>query len=137
MLRLTATDADDLNVISAQMQDAVLKFADLKYDKKKHRFALVGNRFAWEDAAQKQRRRAGLHFDYVKSVQQSGFHNVHPETVLCLLAMTYTPIDNLAGHVTLAFSAGHQLRLDVECLDAVMADMGPAWATDHTPKHGA
>ena len=73
MLRLTARDADDLNVISAQMQDAVLRFADLDFNAKKRRFTLVANRFAWDDAQAKTRRRTGLHFDFVKSVQKQGF----------------------------------------------------------------
>ena len=87
MLRLTALDADDLNVISAQMQDAVLKFADLNFNSKRRRFALVANRFAWDDAKLKTRRRTGLHFDHVISVQKQGFKNVRPETILSLLAI--------------------------------------------------
>ena len=135
MLRLTAQDADDLNVISAQMQDAVLKFADLNFNAKRRRFALVANRFAWDDQQQKQRRRTGLHFDHVKSVQKQGFKNVGPGTILSLLAISFTGVDDLAGHITLAFSAGHLLRLDVECLDVAMADIGPAWETSHIPAH--
>ena len=135
MLRLTARDADDLNVISAQRQDAVLKFADLNFNSKRRRFTLVANRFAWDDAKAKTRRRAGLHFDHVTSVQKQGFKNVGPETVLSLLAISFSFIDDLSGHITLAFSAGHQLRLEVECVDATLADMGPAWPTEMTPSH--
>lgn len=135
MLRLTAQDADDLNVISAQMQDAVLKFADLDFNAKRRRFVLVANRFAWDDEKTKQRRRTGLHFDHVKSVQRLGFKNVHDETILSLLAISFVATDEISGHITLAFSAGHQLRLEVECVDAAMADMGPAWSTDHRPLH--
>ena len=135
MLRLTAQDADDLIVISAQMQDAVLKFADLNFNSKRRRFTLVANRFAWDEAKQKQRRRTGLHFDYVKTVQKSGFKNVNADTILSLLAINFVATDELSGQVTLAFSAGHQLRLDVECLDASMADIGPAWSTEAVPSH--
>ncbi len=135
MLRLTAQDVDDLNVISAQMQDAVLKFSDLSFNAKRRRFALVANRFAWDDENAKTRRRTGLHFDHVISVQKQGFKNVGPETILSLLAISFHAADELSGHITLAFSAGHQLRLDVECVDATMADMGPAWSTETTPSH--
>jgi hypothetical protein len=137
MLRLTAQDVDDLNVISAQMQDAVLKFSDLNFNAKRRRFALVANRFAWDDAKAKTRRRTGLHFDHVISVQKQGFKNVGPETILSLLAISFKTVDDLSGHITLAFSAGHQLRLDVECVDATLADMGPAWSTETTPSHEA
>ena len=137
MLRLTARDADDLNVISAQMQDAVLRFADLDFNAKKRRFTLVANRFAWDDAQAKTRRRTGLHFDFVKSVQKQGFKNVGDETVLSLLAVTFAATDEISGYITLAFSAGHHLRLEVECVDATLADMGPAWSTEMTPSHEA
>ncbi len=135
MLRLTAQDVDDLNVISAQMQDAVLRFADLNFNSKRRRFALVANRFAWDEAETKTRRRTGLHFDHVKSVQKQGFKNVGPETILSLLAISFGAVDELSGHITLAFSAGHHLRLEVECVDVTLADMGPAWSTEMTPSH--
>ncbi|MDE2445393.1 MAG: DUF2948 family protein [Alphaproteobacteria bacterium] len=137
MLHLTAQDAEDLNVISAQMQDAVLRFADISFDTKRRRFTLVANRFAWDQVDSKQRRRTGLHFDFVSSVQKQGFFNVGPDTILSLLAIRFEPKDELSGHITLAFSAGHQLRLAVECVDATLADMGPAWATATTPQHEA
>ena len=135
MLRLTAQDVEDLNVISAQMQDAVLRFADLNFNSKRRRFALVANRFAWDESETKTRRRTGLHFDHVKSVQKQGFKNVGPETILSLLAISFGAVDELSGHITLAFSAGHHLRLEVECVDVTLADMGPAWSTEMTPSH--
>ena len=58
-----------------------------------------------------------------------------PETILSLLAISFVATDELAGQVTLAFSAGHQLRLEVECLDVTLADMGPAWSAATTPSH--
>jgi Protein of unknown function (DUF2948) len=135
MLRLTAHDGDDLAVISAQMQDAVLRLEDVSFNSKRRRFAFVANRFAWDAAPEKLRRRAGLHFDSVLSVQRSGFANVGKETILSLLAITFTPTQSPAGFVTLAFSSGHSIRMDVECLDCTLADLGPAWSTDHQPEH--
>ena len=135
MLHLTAQDAEDLIVISAQMQDAVLKYGDLNFNAKRHRLAFVANRFAWDDAKQKQRRRTGVHFDHVKAVQKLGFKNLSAETILSLLTISFVPKDELSGQVILTFSAGHQLRLDVECLDVAMSDLGPAWSTEVMPSH--
>jgi Protein of unknown function (DUF2948) len=135
MLRLTARDGDDLSVISAQMQDAVLKLADINFNSKRRQFALVANRFAWDAAPQKVRRRAGLHFESVLSVKQAGLVHASGDTILSLLAVTFTSTDSPAGFITLSFSGGHSIRLDVECLDAAMADLGPAWSTDHQPEH--
>ncbi len=135
MLRLTAQDGDDLAVISAQMQDAVLKLGDVSFNVKRRRFAFVANRFAWDAAPEKLRRRVGLHFGSVHGVKRSGFANAGGETILSLLAITYTETESPSGFVTLAFSAGHSIRLDVECLDCTMADLGPAWSTEHQPEH--
>ncbi len=137
MLRLTAQDSDDLAVISAQMQDAVLRLVDISYNSKRRQFVLVTNRFAWDALPEKQRRRSGLHFESVLSAKRVGFANTGKDTILSLLAMTFQPTDSPAGIVTLAFSSGHSVRLEVECLDAVMADMGPAWSTDFQPDHVA
>jgi hypothetical protein len=135
MLRLTARDTDDLAVISAHMQDAVVKLDDISFNSKRRQFVLVANRFAWDAAPEKQRRRAGLHFESVLAVQRAGFANTGNETILSLLAITFAPTESPAGFVLLAFSAGHSVRLEVECLDAVMADIGPAWSTDFQPDH--
>ena len=134
LLKLAALDSDDLAVISAQMQDAVLRVGAITQVKSRQQFALVANRFAW-DSGQRERRRTGLHFDHVKSVQKQGFKNVKPETILSLLAISFCAVDGLSGHITLSFSAGHLLRLEVECVDVTLADMGPAWSTEMTPSH--
>lgn len=135
MLRLTAQDSDDLSVISAQMQDAVVKLADFSFNAKRREFAVVANRFAWDALPEKQRRRTGLHFESVLSAQRSGFAKATTATVLSLLAITFTPTDKPSGFIDLVFSEGHSIRLQVECLAAVMTDMGPAWSTDHQPEH--
>jgi Protein of unknown function (DUF2948) len=137
MLRLTAQDTDDLHVISAQMQDAVLKLSDITFTQRRRQFVLVANRYAWDDASSKTRRRAGLHFESVLNVKRSGFANTGRDTVLSLLAITFTETEAPSGYVTLAFSAGHSIRLEVECLDAVMADLGPTWSTEFQPDHAS
>jgi Protein of unknown function (DUF2948) len=135
MLKLTAQDGDDLAVISAQMQDAVLKFIDMRYDAKRRRFALVANRFAWDAAPAKLRRRTGLHFDGVLGVQRAGFEKVDRNSVLSLLAINFSLGEVPGGVITLLFAGGPSLKLNVECLDAAMADLGAAWSTEHQPEH--
>jgi hypothetical protein len=137
MLRLQADDAEDLAVISAQMQDAVLKRADMQFDKKRRRFALVANRFAWDALPQKQRRRAGLHFDDVTAVKVHGFENAQGSAILSVLAIRFEPADALSGAVVLSFSAGKEIKLEVECLNVTMADLGSAWGTETVPGHDA
>jgi hypothetical protein len=137
MLRLTAADEADLAVISAQMQDALLKRADLRFDKKRRRFACVVNRFAWDATPAKQRRRAGLHFDDVLAVKSFGLEKANADAVLSLLAITFLKSEGLAGTITLNFSAGIQIKLEVSCVNATLADLGGTWGTDFVPKHEA
>lgn len=136
-LKLVALDPDDLSVISAHLQDAVLKVGDMAWLPSQHRFALVVNRFDWESAGQNQlrRRRTGLHFDRVLRVRRSKLRTDAPDAVLNLLAVTFEEGEAPSGHVTLVFSGGAAVQLEVECLEAQMRDMGPVWETASRPVH--
>jgi len=137
MLRLTAADEADLAVISAQMQDALMKRADMRFDQKRRRFALVANRFAWDAMPQKQRRRAGLHFDDVEAVKVLGLTKASADAVLSLLAITFKAEDETSGHITLHFAAGPQIRLAVAAINANLADLGGTWTAGQVPAHKA
>lgn len=136
-LKLAALDSDDLAVISAHLQDAVLKVGDMTFLPREKRFALVANRFDWEGDRrdQRQRRRTGVHFDRVLKAQRSRIRSDAPDAVLNLLAVTFEETDAPSGVVTLHFSGGGAVRLEVECLEAAMRDLGPAWETGSRPSH--
>jgi Protein of unknown function (DUF2948) len=135
VLRLAALDNDDLKIISAHMQDALVRVSDIRYLHKTRQFAMVANRFAWELQPKSERCRSGLHFEHVLSVQQQGLDRMEPSDILSLLSITFEPGSAPAGTVVLAFSAGHSVRLLVEYLDLQLKDLGGAWATGHTPRH--
>ncbi|MCP4562465.1 MAG: DUF2948 family protein [Bosea sp.] len=134
-LKLIALDADDLSVISAHLQDAVLKRGDIAWLPGEKRFALALRRFDWEGAAQGQKRRrlSALHFERVTAARSNKV--AAGDAVLSLLAVTFTGSDDPAGHVTLHFSDGAAIRLDVECIEAQMKDLGPIWEAVATPAH--
>jgi Protein of unknown function (DUF2948) len=134
VLKLAAEDADDLAVISAHMQDALVRVGDIRYLKKSHKFALVANRFAWE-AEGPERRRSGLHVNNALVVRQLGLASAHPDTILSLLSITFEPDDAPSGVVVLTFSAGFTVKLDVEYIDLQLSDLGPAWAASRQPRH--
>lgn len=138
-LRLAAIDEEDLAVISAHVQDAVLKIGDMVYLPKERRFALAMNRFAWEAADDRgrtnERRRAALTFDRVLKVASSGIDLARKDAVLDLLAVGFEATDAPAGQVTLIFAGGGAVRLDVEVVEARLADLGTAWATKARPAH--
>lgn len=136
-LKLVALDADDLAIVSAHLQDAVLKMADIVYLPGEKRFALALRRFDWEGAVHGQRRRrlAALHFDRVLAVRSAKLDKNDAGKVLNLLAITFEQNDEPAGDVTLHFSEGAAIRLSVECVEAQMKDLGPVWEAVATPGH--
>lgn len=135
-LKLIALDTEDLQIVSAAVQDAVIRVGDMGYARADHRFALLMNRFAWEEAGRTpQRKRAAMHFDRVSDVKVSGIDTNAVDGVLELLAIRFTMTDDPAGHVDLDFAGGGTIRLTVECLEARLMDLGAAWAAKATPTH--
>lgn len=144
-LKLIALDAEDLGVISAHLQDSVLRVGDLVYLRKERRFATVLNRFNWAQTAESgsggrrghERRRAGLRFERVRGAKLQGIDLKDKEAVLSLLAIGFQPAgpDDAAGHVTLVFSGGAAILLEVECVEVELKDLGAAWRTKTKPDH--
>ncbi|HWA19350.1 MAG TPA: DUF2948 family protein [Devosia sp.] len=135
-LKLLALDNEDLEVISATTQDAVIRVPDMGYARADRRFALLMNRYAWEEPGRKgQRKRAALHFDRVDDVKVAGIDTNAQEGVLELLSIRYSQTDAPAGTVELDFAGGGTIRLSVECLEARLQDLGAAWAAKMTPGH--
>jgi hypothetical protein len=133
-LRLLAQDQEDLEVISAAMQDAVMKVGDIVYEPAAHRLTIAFNRFRWE-AGGGERVRAGLQLGGVLGVQARKIRRGAKDAVLELLAMTFTPTDAPGGDVTLSFAGGGDLKASVECIEAVLADVSNPWPTPRTPAH--
>lgn len=140
-LRLSAEDQTDLDVISACLQDAVTQVRDLVYLPQARRFAMVVNRFRWEGEARRgaahERVRSGLHFENVLNARVRNIAQDRPEGVLNLLALRFEELDAPSGIVTLTFSGGGEIRLEVEALDAHLSDLGLAWETGNVPRHDA
>lgn len=137
-LKLIALDTEDLEVVSAHVQDAVVRVADMGYARGDRRFALLMNRFDWSDPQPRGkglRKRAALHFDGVTHVAYAGFDPAAPEGVLNLLAVHFTATDAPSGVVELTFAGGGTVRLVVDYLEARFADLGAAWAASAKPQH--
>jgi hypothetical protein len=138
-LKLLALDDEDLSVLSAHVQDAVMKVGDMEYLPREGRFALVVNRFIWEKCdgrrADFERRRTALVFDRVKAARTSRLRRDRPDAVLELLAISFEPGEAPGGSLTLIFAGGAAVRLEVECIEARLADLGAAWATTAMPEH--
>ena len=127
-LKLIAFDPDDLAVVSAHLQDAVVRAGDLTFLHHQHRFALVAHRHEWEAGdAGPRRRLTGLHFDRVLGCRCRGIDRGNPDALLHLLAITFEPTDAPSGKATLHFQEGGAIQLDLECVESQMRDLGPVW----------
>jgi hypothetical protein len=141
-LKLVALDEQDLRIVSAHVQDAVTKVGELEYLPAVKRFVVPVRRFAWEVKSsffrpRNERRQSLLHFDRVLGVKTSGIRREKTDEVLSLLAINFVPIDPPAGLIELVFAGSGAIMLDVECIEARLADLGGAWAATSRPRHGA
>jgi hypothetical protein len=140
-LKLLALDAEDLDVIAATTQDAIVRVADMGFAKADHRFAMLMNRYAWEERdtgrSKGQRRRTALHFERVNAARVAGIDLNSVDGSLELLTIRFTETDAPAGTIELAFAGGGTVQLDVECLEARLEDLGAAWAARMKPEHAA
>jgi len=140
-LKLVALDTEDLEIISAHVQDAVTKVGDLSYTAKEKRFLVPLNRFVWENGTRifrqrNERRQSVLHFDGVTAVKTAGISREKGEDVLSLLAVRFEPgADAPAGVIELTFSGEAAIRLHVDYIEARIADLGGAWEALGRPRH--
>ena len=133
-LRLLAQDAEDLEVISAAMQDAVAKVGEVSYEPKARRLTIAFNRYRWE-AAGSERVRSGLQLGGVLNVQTRRIRRSPRDAVIEVLAVTFEPGEAPGGVVTIACAGGGDLRATVECVEAVLADVSQPWPTPRKPAH--
>jgi len=140
-LKLIALDEEDLQILSAHLQDSVLKVDDVEYLAAEKKLVLGVNRFVWEQAVDGkrrrtfERRRTALLFDRVSNVKATGIDRRHGDDILSLLAIHFIVSDAPSGIVELTFAANKALRLEVEAIEAQLTDLGPAWETTFKPEH--
>lgn len=136
-LKLRAEDAEDLAIISACLQDALVSVRDLAYVLEDHTFLLVANRFRWESGvgptpgeAGYQRTLCGVAFSGVSAVSYSGFRRTEDTRILSLLAIRST-----TGTILLEFSGGAAIRLEAARILCHAMDIGEPWPTPWQPRH--
>jgi hypothetical protein len=147
-LKLVALDKDDIEVVSAHVQDALVKVADVFWRPRQCRFVMALNRFDWMKAvdangakvgrsADYRRCRTALRFERVIACKCRDLDQTNKDARLNLLAVEFVERDPPAGTVTLTFSGGGAIRLEVECLEAELADLGEVFSAALCPDHFA
>ena len=148
VLKFAVLDEEDLEVASTHLQDAVVKVADVHWRPGEKRLVIALNRFDWESTrdtntktntktnnSEYRRRRAALRFERVLSCKCQHVNPTRKDEVLNLLAVEFQEAEAPSGLIILSFSGGATLRLEVECLEAELADLGPTWSTSVCPCH--
>jgi len=136
-LKLVALDREGLNVISAHAQDTCLSREDMSFLPQQKRFVLAGMRYDWAGVKQGLDERIGsvLRFDRVLRVSHLGLADRDNDSVLNLLAVTFERTEPPSGMVFLSFADGAIVRLEVECLEAELRDVGPRAPACECPGH--
>ena len=134
-LKLRAEDADDISVLSAILQDALVSVGEMAWLPDERRFVLVANRFRWEPQSDDKRRNfertlSGLRIDGVSAVQRRGFSPRDADRILVLLAVTAEQ-----GALNLDFAGGSSIRLEIERILCHLDDLGEPWPTRWRPRH--
>lgn len=129
-LRLRAFDAADLDVISSLIQDAVFPITEMTWDRPRRRFAILLNRFRWEDVPAAERRgrefervQAMLVIEDVLKVATQGVDRSEREMVLSLLSIGFMPGDDGGGRLELTLAGDGAVALEVEALEVVLRDV--------------
>lgn len=129
-LRLMAQAPEDLQVLAALVQDAVFPITEMTFSRRQHRFAVLLNRFRWED--QPANRRGGRDFERVRSlmvfdtvlgVRTQGIDRADKDTILSLLSVAFVPGEQGAGVVELVLAGDGMIALQVEALEVTLTDV--------------
>ncbi len=140
-LNIGALDADDLRVIASLTQDAVFPAAEMRWDRKGARFALLLNRVRWEDAGKErhapERVQSLLVFDTVQQVASQGVTKGDADTILSLLSIDFEETDAPSGQVNLTLAGDGAIRLSVEALEVTLRDVTRPYAapSGKLPRH--
>ena len=144
-LKLIALDSTDLTIVSAHVQDAIVRAGELNYDAKSKQLVVPLRRFAWEIPGarrwlfpKKERRLSVLHFNQVESVRSIGINRESETATNVLLSLGFEPSENEddpSGFINLVFAGGAEMIISVECVEAQLTDTGAAWGTTSRPRH--
>jgi len=136
-LKLIALDREGLGVISAHVQNTCVRRTDIAWLPRQRRFVVAGMRYDWVGAkiGPAERVASVLRFDRVLKVSHLGLNRLDPEATLNLLAVTFEKTDPPAGMIILAFADGALIRLEVECVEVELRDMGLRQPAAACPGH--
>jgi hypothetical protein len=137
-LKLRARDADDLQVLSTCLQDAILPISDMTFERAARRFVMVANRFCWERVDDSDdafdRVNCGVIFERVNAVKLRRIDRTDRSLLLSLMAISLDPLPSGAA-ITLVCSGNRDIRLETDAIAAQLEDLEAPWPTRNRPCH--
>ena len=133
-LRLRASDTGDLEIIAGAVQDSIFQIGQSRYDRAGLSFTLRLSRYMREMDTP-HRVESGLRFDGVLSVKSQGVDLAKQDAYAVILGLIYEATDTPAGIVSVTLAGGGVIQIEVEAIDATLADIGDARKTKRIPKH--
>ena len=136
-----AQDADELQVLSALIQDAIFPITEMTWQAKQRRFGLLLNRFRWEEGARGQtapeRVQSLLVVDNVMSVASQGVDRAETDMILSVLSATFEAGDDGAGDIVFTLAGDGAIRLRVEAIEMTLKDVTRPYVapSKKAPKH--
>jgi len=137
-LKLKAESAGDLAVLSAFVQDAILRVGEIVYNNKGRFITLRLSRFRHENDKKAERIQSGLRIDSVLKIQSRGLDRTDPEAYAVLLSLNFEPSQEKkdpSGIVHIVLAGGGEIAVKVECVDMILADTSESRTTDKLPLH--
>ena len=139
-LKLLATSDEDLKIVAAHLQDAIVSMQDIANLKKNRIFLIQLNRFMWEDVEKgvfrkNKRIRTVLKFDNVISVLSKNVNTKKDKNFLDFLTIESNLLPDKSYEIKLIFSGDAVIKIQTEVIDATLDDQGSSWESKTQPKH--
>lgn len=134
-LKLLALDAEDLQIISASVQDAIIKANEIIVDTKAKQVILPMRRYTWEDRQEaRSRKNAVIRITRIESLQTRGIDRSNSAQVLSLLSIGIATLEE-KEIISLVFANDITMMIGVEALELELKDLGGSWSAVREPNH--
>ena len=139
-LKLLATSDEDLRVVAAHLQDAIVSIQDIASLKKSRIFLIQLNRFMWEDVEKgvfrkNKRIRTILKVENVISVLSKNINIKKDKSFLDFLTIESILLPDKSYEIKLIFSGDAVIKIKTEVIDVTLDDQGSSWESKTQPKH--
>ena len=139
-LKLIARTVEDLRVVSAHLQDAIVNINDIANLKKNKILLLQLNRFMWEDVEKglfrkNKRIRTILKFENVIKVKSRNINLARKDKFLDFLTIETNQMTDNNYEMKILFAGNSIVKVIAEVIEVTLDDQGEAWDTKNKPKH--